>query len=146
EALATRLANNTFAQGEIKDFASPVIRLEQLTAEDCFVLLSNIRNVQAGGDATKYLIPDEGIASFLEYCYQRIGAACFQTPRDTIKSFVGLLNVLDQNPETTWQTYIESGSVAVAAEEDPLATPTPDTDDDEDDDRRQTDDLTTFKL
>lgn len=106
EALATRLAPNRFASAGRKDWSAPVIELASLTPEDCFVLLHNIRNVFAMGDQAKWLIPDEGIAAYLENCQKRLGAVYFQTPRDTVKDFVGLLNVLEQNPATSWQTLL----------------------------------------
>src|SRR5439155_2281101 len=59
EALATRLAANSFAVGDLRDYSSPVIRLNNLTAEDCFVLLANIRKVHSGDESS--IISDEGI-------------------------------------------------------------------------------------
>lgn len=120
EALATRLASNTFAAHGRKDLSSPVIRLENLTPEDCFVLLSNIRRVHALDDPSKQLIPDDGIEQFLVYCHQRIGAAYFQTPRETVKSFVGLLRVLEQNPNNTWRELLTLDAVPAQAEKDPI--------------------------
>jgi hypothetical protein len=119
EALATRLASNTFAGEGIKDLTSPVMRLANLTPEDCFVLLSNIRKVHAMEDTAKYLIPDEGIAKFLEFCHQRIGAAYFQTPRETVKAFVGLLRVLEQNPNKKWDDIVTMDSVPAQADSEP---------------------------
>lgn len=120
EALATRLAANTFASQGLKDLTSPVIRLDNLTPEDCFVLLSNIRRVHALDDPAKELIPDEGIEKFLAYCHQRIGAAYFQTPRETVKSFVGLLRVLEQNSNRTWSDLLTLDAVPTVAEKDPI--------------------------
>ena len=68
EALATRLAENTFARDGLKDFSGPVIRLRNLSPEDLFVLLHNIRNVFALGDSARYLIDEEGIQAFLTHC------------------------------------------------------------------------------
>ncbi|MGE3239511.1 MAG: ATP-binding protein [Pirellulales bacterium] len=121
EALATRLASNSFASQGLKDFTSPVIRLENLAPEDCFVLLSNIRKVHALDDPNKQLIPDEGIVAFLEFCHQRIGAAYFQTPRETVKSFVGLLRVLEQNPDKKWMDLLTADAAPSQAEADPTA-------------------------
>ena len=45
EALQSRLAENTFARQGLVDLSGPVIRLANLTPEDTFVLLSNIRKV-----------------------------------------------------------------------------------------------------
>lgn len=115
EALATRLATNRFATDGRKDWSAPVIQLASLTPEDCFVLLHNIRNVFAAGDQTKWLISDEGIAAYLTNCQKRLGAAYFQTPRDTVKDFVGLLNVLEQNPGTTWQALLPEYAAKLAS-------------------------------
>lgn len=106
DALATRLASNRFASETQRDLSGPVIKLDSLTPEDCFVLLHNIRNVFASGDQSKYLIPDEGIAEYLKMCNDRMGAAYYQTPRDTVKDFTGLLRVLEQNPGTSWSDLL----------------------------------------
>ena len=87
--------------------SGPVIRLQSLSPEDLLILLSNIRHVMAGGDAAKYLIPDEAFKAFMTHCSQRIGEAYFRTPRNTIKSFVHLLSILDQNPGTDWRKFSE---------------------------------------
>jgi hypothetical protein len=113
EALATRLSANRFAADGRKDWSAPVIRLSSLTPEDCFVLLHNIRNVFASGDQTKWLIEDEGIAAYLASCQKRMGAAYFQTPRDTVKDFVGLLNVLEQNAGTDWRKLLPGYEAAL---------------------------------
>lgn len=118
EALRSRLAENTFAQiANVVDYHGPVLRLENLSPEELFVLLCNIRNVFANGDPEKYLLPDEALSAFLKHCSQNIGEAYFRTPRNTIKAFVDLLSVLEQNPEIKWQSLIEN--VRVDSETDP---------------------------
>ncbi len=107
EALATRLADNAFAKTGLKDFSGPVIRLQNLSPEDLFVLLHNIRNVFALGDPAKYLIDDEGIKQFMGHCGSTLGADFYLTPRDAVKAFVGLLSVIEQNPGTDWKTLLE---------------------------------------
>ncbi len=106
EALATRLAANRFASEGLRDLNAPVVHLESLTAEDCYVLLDNIRKVFDGGDLAKRLLPDEGIVRYLEVCQQRMGSSYFQTPRDTVKDFVGLMQVLQQNPTASWEQLL----------------------------------------
>ena len=68
EALATRLAANAFARDGLKDFSGPVIRLQNLSPEDLFVLLHNIRNVFALGDPSKYLVNEEAMKAFMDHC------------------------------------------------------------------------------
>ncbi|MEM7577687.1 MAG: ATP-binding protein [Planctomycetota bacterium] len=108
EALATRLAPNRFAKDGLRNTASPVIRLDNLSAEDCFVLLSNLRNVQASYDPAKHLIDDAGIERYLQHCFERMGAEAFLTPRDTVRDFVNLLNTVEQNPSYAWDDLVDS--------------------------------------
>jgi hypothetical protein len=107
EALATRLADNTFAVGGLRDYSGPVIRLQNLTVEDLYVLLHNIRHVYAAGDTSRYLVPDRALEPFIQHCANTLGAEFYQTPRDAVKGFVGLLSVLEQNPGTDWQTLLK---------------------------------------
>lgn len=113
-ALQSRLTQNTFATNGLVDFSGPVVRLASLTPEDFYVLLQKIRHVYASGTPAKYLLPDQGIMSFMEHCLQRVGEAYFRTPRTTITAFVNLLAVLEQNPGTAWETLL--GGIAVVAD------------------------------
>ncbi len=111
EALQGRLAENRFATGGLVDLTGPVIRLPALTREELFVLLTNIRAVFSLGDAEAYLVPDEALHAFMQHCEQKIGEAYFRTPRSTVKAFVNLLSVLEQNPGTSWTDLLEQVSV-----------------------------------
>ena len=91
---------------------SPVIKLQNLRPEDIFVLLSNIRNVQASASTLGELISDEGIQEYLQDCHKRMGAAFFQTPRDTVKDFVDLIHALEQNPNKSWKDFIKDDSAS----------------------------------
>ena len=106
EALRSRLAENRFAGQGVKDFLGPVLRLQNLSPEDLFVLLCNIRHVHAFGDETKYKVPDDALKAVLQKASETLGAEYYKTPRDIIRSFVGLLNVLDQNPGRDWQSFL----------------------------------------
>lgn len=106
EALQTRLAENSFLHEGMVDVSGPVIRLDTLTPEDMYVLLTRIVAVHdSGRDAPS--VDDEAIRAFLTHCNDVIGASYFQTPRNTIKAFIDLLAILDQNPEARWQDLLE---------------------------------------
>lgn len=107
EALQSRLAENQFAREGIVDYKGPVLRLANLSPEDLFVLLQNIRNVQASGNQDEYLVPDEGIEAFMAHCSEKIGDAHFRTPRSSVKAFVSLLLVVEQNPQVQWGDLVE---------------------------------------
>jgi len=107
EALQSRLAENTFAGAGMRDLSGPVIRLQNLTPEELYVLLHNIRNIFASGDEGNHLVPDAALHAFMDHCSKRIGNAYFQTPRTSIKAFVDLLSLLEQHPDKQWTDMIE---------------------------------------
>lgn len=112
EALQTRLAENSFAQrAGVIDYSSPALHLASLTPEELYILLKNLRHVFAGGETEKYLVPDEALKSFLQHCSESIGDAYFRTPRNTIKAFLDMLAVLEQNPNIIWSELIKSVSL-----------------------------------
>ncbi len=120
-ALQSRLAENSFAGGDLVDYSGPILRLANLTPEDMLVLLGRLRHVYASGDPDAYLVPDEALEAFMSHCANRVGDAYFRTPRTTIKEFVNLLAVLDQNPETPWDALVDR--VQLAEDPDPDLVP-----------------------
>lgn len=112
EALQSRLAGNTFAQqAGLIDYSSPALHLDNLTPEELFILLKNLRHVFAEGDTAKYLVPDDALTSFLYHCNRTIGEAYFRTPRNTIKAFLDMLAILEQNPSAQWSELIGEISI-----------------------------------
>lgn len=109
EALQSRLSENLFAKKTgVIDFDSPVLSLSALSHEELYLLLENLRNVIACGDPSAYLVPDEALKAFLEYCSKKIGDAYFKTPRNTTKAFLDLLSILEQYPDRNWKECLSS--------------------------------------
>ena len=117
EALQSRLSENTFASAGLKDFSGPVIRLPNLTPEELFVVLTKLRHIHASGDSAASALPDDALRAFMDHCSRRIGEAYFRTPRDTIRAFVQMLAILEQNPEAAWSDLV--GKVRVEPEANP---------------------------
>ncbi len=113
-ALQSRLAENRFARDGLVDLSGPVIRLQNLTPEDLYVLLNKLRHIHAGGDPARHAVPDEALTAFMDHCSKRIGDAYFRTPRNSVTAFVDLLAVLEQNPAASWRQLL--GTLEVAAE------------------------------
>ncbi|MEU4476485.1 ATP-binding protein [Micromonospora sp. NPDC023966] len=126
-ALQSRLAENTYATAELVDYSGPVLRLANLSPEDFYVLLAKLRHAYAAGDPTAYLLPDEALHAYMNHCASRIGDAYFRTPRNTIKGFLDLLAILEQNPGQDWRSLI--GAIHIAAETDPNLEPLDDASD-----------------
>ncbi|MCJ9751628.1 ATP-binding protein [Neorhizobium sp. BETTINA12A] len=112
EALQSRLAENSFAGSGLADYSGPVVNLPSLTPEELYHLLERLRDVFAGGVQEKWLVPDDALTAFMDHCSNKIGDSYFRTPRNTVKAFVDLLAILDQNPGTKWQDLL--GQVDIA--------------------------------
>ena len=107
DALKSRLAENRFAiNNNLVDHSGPVIRLSCFSQEEFLVLLHNLQHVYACGEPANYLLPDEALPAFMTHCRKQIGDAYFRTPRNTIKEFIDLLAVLDQNTKADWRTLL----------------------------------------
>jgi hypothetical protein len=123
EALRTRLTQNRFLGDGLRDFTGPVLHLANLSQEELYILLRNLRHVHASGDPARYALPDEALVAFMEHCSQRLGEAYFRTPRSTIRAFLELLAILDQNPQAGWRDLL--GTVEIPAEVNPDLEPVP---------------------
>ena len=141
EALQSRLAENVFARDGLVDLSGPVMRLQNLSPEDLYVLLAKIRHVFAGGDESEVLVTDDAIKGFMSHCASQIGDAYFRTPRNSVTAFVNLLSVIEQNPGADWQDLL--GGVNVHAETGDDLT---DIDDQDDASKKDDDELTSFQL
>jgi hypothetical protein len=140
-ALEGRLAENPYATGGLIDYSGPIVRLGNLTPEDLYLLLQKVRDVDASGrpgDAA--VMPDEGVVAFMQRCSDRIGDAYFRTPRSSIKAFVSLLAVLEQNPGVRWNDLL--GGLELESERNPDLEPLSGDDAASDDD----DELVAFRL
>ena len=98
EALRSRLAEGKFSRPGARDLLSPVIRLEPLTAEEMLVLCEKLAGMHAGLYGYDRGISDEELADFLKLEYERVGAERNITPREVIRDFIELLDLLYQNP------------------------------------------------
>jgi hypothetical protein len=105
EALKSRLKENYSEAGT--QINSLVLRLQNLTPAESLVLLKNIRMVFADGDPGKFLVPDEALPAFMNYCDLKIGWSHFRTVRSTVKAFVDLLSLKEQHPGVNWEILLE---------------------------------------
>lgn len=99
EALRSRLAEGRFGRDEVKDMLAPVIKLAPLTYEEMLVLIEKLADIHASlFDYQRTLTEDELIA-FIKIEFGRIGADVNITPREVIRDFIELLNIIYQNPK-----------------------------------------------
>ena len=98
EALRSRLAEGRFSRPGARDLLAPVIRLEPLTAEEMLVLCEKLAEMHAGLYAYPQRIGTDDLVQFIKIEYGRIGADQNITPREVIRDFIELLDLLYQNP------------------------------------------------
>jgi hypothetical protein len=97
-ALKTRLETNKFETAEIRDFAQPVIRLLPLDHNEIFVLLKKLKAIFDYNFKINLTITDNDIQQFMEELFNKPGASEFLTPREVIRDFLNILNIIRQNP------------------------------------------------
>jgi hypothetical protein len=117
EALRSRLSEGRFASDTMKDMLSPIIRLQMLTPEEMYVLIEKLSRMHGQLFGYAPTITREELLRFLEAEYNRVGAVSHITPREIIRDFIELLNILLQNPESQIEDILGSESFAPAPPE-----------------------------
>ena len=98
EALRSRLTEGRFA-GKHKDLLSPVIRLQPLTSEEMLVLVEKLAAIHGELYQYRSRLGEQDLADFIEIEFGRIGADAHITPREVIRDFIEVLDILYQNPD-----------------------------------------------
>ena len=117
EALRSRLAEGRFSRPGARDLLAPVIRLEPLTAEEMLVLCEKLADMHAGLYGYERVLTTEDLAGFIKIEYGRIGADQNITPREVIRDFIELLDLLYQNPGMNIKELLDSDEFAYARSE-----------------------------
>ncbi|WP_300911331.1 ATP-binding protein [Faecalibaculum rodentium] len=99
EALRSRLAEGKFSRPGARDMLAPVIRLEPLTAAEMLVLCDKLAAMHAGLYGYSQSVTDEDLAEFIKIEFSRVGADSNITPREVIRDFIELLDLMYQHPE-----------------------------------------------
>ena len=117
EALRSRLAEGKFSKPGTRDLLAPVIHLEPLQPEEMLVLCEKLADMHGGlyGYARKLRTTD--LARFIKLEYGRIGADQHITPREVIRDFIELLDLLYQDPSRTMDELLDSEDFAYARSE-----------------------------
>ena len=114
EALRSRLSEGHFASEDTRDLSAPIIRLSMLSQEEMYVLVEKLRDIHAGLYDYTPVLTHEDLLYFLNVEYNRVGADTHITPREIIRDFVELVNILYQNPEKTVAQILGSNSFEMA--------------------------------
>ena len=115
EALRSRLQEGKFAQSQsVQDLMGPVLRLQPLTSEEMLVLTEKLADIHATLYGYERKVNDNDLADFIKIEYGRIGADEHITPREVIRDFIELLDILYQNPTTDLRALLQSDAFSYA--------------------------------
>lgn len=118
EALKSRLETGKFTDDTTQDLLSPIIKLSPLTNEDLYVLIEKLANIHANLYSYDVNLSEEDMISFLKMELGRVGAGKNVTPREIIRDFIEVLNVLLQNPDKKMKDLLGDDSGLELSESD----------------------------
>ena len=117
EALRSRLAEGKFSKPGARDLLAPVIRLDPITAEEMLILCEKLAAMHASLYGYEQKINTDDLAAFIKIEYERIGADINITPREVIRDFIELLDLLYQNPGMNVLELLNSDSFSYTKSE-----------------------------
>ena len=110
EALRSRLAEGRFGREGLKDMLAPVIKLVPLTNEEMLVLTEKLAEIHAQLFEYKLSLSGDDLVDFIKIEFSRVGADTNITPREVIRDFIELLDILYQNPSMKIKEVLKQDS------------------------------------
>ena len=112
DALRSRLEDSKYSDMGYKNLSSPVIRLPRLSDNELLALVKRLTKLyqQREGSETSP-VSDEQIECFLNGALAKAGAEELITPREIIRDYLTLLNILRDNEGAKFEELIEKVSL-----------------------------------
>ena len=108
EALRSRLCDSRFALDGFRNLIGPVIRLRRLSDEELYALIVRVTALYAQNYGVEPRVSGEEMTEFLKLCLSRAGADSMITPREMLRDYMTVLNILMQNPQASFRDVIGS--------------------------------------
>ncbi len=112
EALRSRLSDCALLSGEYKNTSGPIIRLTRLTDSELYALMCRLNLLFGEYSGEPVRITDEMMQEFLKLCLSRAGSDTMITPREMIRSYLSLLQLMRQNPDIEFSKLLSDEAVA----------------------------------
>lgn len=116
EALRSRLAGNRFSAVGHVGYNSPIIKLNQLSNEEIYLLLERLCNVHSAHYEYECKLGAEELMGFMNDAYSRLGAKQLLTPRELTRDFLGLLDALYSSPGITFEQLMRGNENSLGRE------------------------------
>ena len=109
EALKSRLADSKYSELGYQNLSSPVIRLRRLSDNELLALVRRLTKLymQKEGWETPP-VTDSEIETFMRLALSRAGAEEMITPREIIRDFLTLLNILRDNESAAFSSLVNN--------------------------------------
>lgn len=114
EALRSRLCDSRYEIAGVKNLKGPILRLTRLGDNELFALLKRLTVLFSQYYDWEPRLTDRDILHFLEINTKRAGTSEMLTPREMIRDYMTVLNLLLQNPEKSFGDIVlakESSSI-----------------------------------
>ena len=116
DALKSRLADSRYAEVGYRNLASPVIRLRRLSDNELLALVRRLTKLYAQREGLDVPpLTDEQIAVFMNKALSRAGAEELITPREIIRDYLTLLNILRDNEGVSFEQLLSKVTAPEAA-------------------------------
>lgn len=119
EALRSRLCDSRFSSEKHKNFVGPVIRLARLSDDELLALVVRMTSLHAQNFNWQPRITGDEQVAFVRLCLDRAGANTMITPREMLRDYMTLLNILMQNPSVDFASIVGSTVTLRTEEEEP---------------------------
>ena len=107
EALKSRLCDSRYASEQYRNLVGPVIRLRRLSDDELFALISRVTKLYAINYGKEPRITEEEMVRFLQISLSRAGADEMITPREMLRDYMTILNILMQNEQASFENLME---------------------------------------
>ncbi|MEM7536882.1 MAG: ATP-binding protein [Chloroflexota bacterium] len=109
EALATRLSQSRYSSDGLVDMSGPVLKLRPLDHTEIYLLLLRILEIYIMHTSHDPHLTNEHVQAFMQQVMERIGSDELLTPREVVRDFLSILNLMRQNPEVSFYQLLGGG-------------------------------------
>lgn len=109
DALKSRLEDSRYSELGYQNLSTPVIRLRRLSDNELFALVRRLTFLYMQREGkTEPPLTDEETSAFMSKALGRAGAEEMVTPREIIRDYLTLLNIMKDNPTATFDRLLKS--------------------------------------
>ncbi len=119
DALKSRLSDSKYSEIGYRNLSSPVIRLRRLSDNELLALVKRLTVLYMQKEGLSLPpVTDAETEAFMNIALSKAGAEEMITPREIIRDFLTLLNILKDNPNATFEALLKNVAFISGANSD----------------------------